>query len=423
MRRFGWPWRVGIALGLLLMFQARAQEEPKEPQPSAEPKLEPKAEKKEIKFGATPYFYTGPDTGFGGGFAILYRDLGGRVGRDTNFSIDYTETNYQSYYLDWTEPDFLRKGPRASISLSYDDKPSRRFYGFGNDTTPDDICNYNWTMYSIKPSYLYPRGDAHFRVRLQYLFQDVKPDDGTLDDPGDPRFSRPISKMYPLLFNSDQFKGGATAGVGLFLINDTIQDRFPLPGGREEKVFPIKGGYRELQLHYYGPALGSTFEYWLTQADLRQYLGFFHGNTVLVLRTKWIITQGDVPFWDLPSFGGGNDLRAFYDGRFRGKVSSQYNLELRQGIAPHFKWDLFGGYISIKYPFLFAFFEAGRVYDSYTQIGAGWNKDYHPSYGFGLRFIITPDVVIRFEYVYSPEFPATLDPTSSSFIMNTGEPF
>ena len=422
MRRCAWLGLLGLALSMVGRYPARAQEEPKASETSTEPKPEP-AGKKEIKFGATPYFYTGPDTGFGGGFTVLYRDLGGKVGRDTNFGVEYTETNYSSYYLDWSEPDFLKQGPRAGISLSYDNKPSRRFYGFGNDTTPDDICNYNWTRYLFKPSYLYPGGAAQWRVRLQYSYQYVKPEDGTLDDPSEPRFSRPISKRYPRLFHSDQFQGGATAGAGVYLINDTIKDRFPIPGGREERIFPVKGGYRELFLNYNGPTLGSRFEYWLAQADFRQYFGFFMDNTVLVLRTKWIVTQGDVPFWDLPSFGGGSDLRGFYDGRYRGSASSQYNVELRQAIAPKGKLDLFGGYITLKFPFLFAFYEAGRVYDSSAQFGAGWNRDYHPSYGFGLRFIITPDVVIRFEYVFSPEFHLVFDPTGRSFIMNSGEPF
>ena len=418
MKRWVWGTLVSFLLSLVVIGWAQAQEKDQsEPAAGAEPEAAapPESGRKELPVAGTPYVYTGPDTGAGVGAAIMYRDMAGKVGRDQTFSFSFTQTQYQNYSLDWTEPDFLSKGPRANIYLTYDNKPARRFYGLGNDAIRDNLCNWGWNMYQIRPAYIYPSGVSKWRARLQYNYQYVMPHDGTLDDPNDWRYTRPISKVYPRIFQSDQFQGGATAGPGLYLINDTRQDKFPLAGGREDKIYPVRGGYRELFLNYNGPAFGSAFEYAKAQLDIRQYFGFGQDNTVLVLRTKWIATQGDVPFWDLPAFGGGNDLRGFYDGRFRGKASSQYNIELRQGIAPNWKWPLFGGAISLKYPFLFAFYEAGRVYDSYTQWGGNWAKDYHPSYGGGFRFVITPTVVIRLEYAFSPE--------QTAFILNVTEPF
>lgn len=423
----GWNW-FWAAMMILAVSAAQAQEavEPKPEETSAAVDEKESAEKpkvKESKVAGTPYIYSGPDTGFGVGFALIYRDLAGKVGRDTTFSFSFTQTQYQNYEIDWTEPDFIRKGPRLNLYLTFDNKPARRFYGFGNDSDEKDVCNWGWTMYEIRPGIILPRGDAKWRARIQYSYQFVQPEDGELEDPNDWRYSRPLSRVFPKLYNSDQFDGGATAGPGIYLINDTAKDRFPIGGGRSEKVFPVSGGYRELFFNYNGPVFGSRFEYYQAQADIRQYFGFFKDNTVLVLRGKMASTYGEVPFWNLPSFGGGNDLRGFYDGRFRGKHSTQYNIELRQGIAPNFKWALLGGRFNITYPFLFAFFEAGRVFDSYTDFGAEWNKDYHPSYGAGFRFIISPSIVIRFEWAYSPEFAPTFGSIYSSLILNAGEPF
>ena len=403
---------------------AWSQEKEKEPEPAKAAKAEPakKPEKKESKIAGTPYFYTGPDTGLGFGAAMIYRDLGNKIGRDTNFSADYTVLQYNSFGMDWTEPDFITKGPQLSLHVSLENKPSRRFYGIGNDTSKYDICNWGWTKYELRPRVTLPRGDAKWRARIQYDYQFAQPKDGTLDDPEDLRYSRPISKQFPELYHSSEFDGGATAGPGIYLIHDTVKDRFPMGGGRSERLFPIAGGYQQLFLNYNGPAFGSRFEYERAEADIRQYFGFFNDNTVLMLRGKMVTTIGDVPFWNLPSFGDGNNLRGFYDGRFRGKDSIQYNLELRQGIAPNFKWPLFGGTFNLTYPFLFAFFEAGRVFDSYTQFGSEWNKDYHPSFGGGFRFIISPSVVVRFEWAYSPEFIPTLGSLYSCLILNVTEP-
>jgi len=422
MKRWVWGTLAAFLLSLVVMGWAQAEENDQgEPAKQAGPEsaAKPETGRKEIPVIGTGYPFSGPDTGFGVGASAIYRDMAGKVGRDQTFSVSYTQTKYKSFSLDWSEPDFLRKGPRADIYLSFDNKPSRRFYGFGNDTDIKDICNYGWDMYEIRPAYIYPSGASKFRAKLQYDYQFVKPHDGTLDDPNDLLYSRPISQLYPEVFHSRQFDGGATAGPGLFLINDTRKDRFQLGGDREDKIYPVAGGYREVQLHYFGPMVGSRFEYMKEQLDLRQYFGFFKDNTVLVLRGKLVAVQGDVPFWNLPSFGGGNDLRGFYDGRFRGNDSSQYNIELRQGIAPNTKVSLFKGAVVLKYPFLFAFFEAGRVYDSYTRFGADWDKDYHPSYGGGFRFIVSPSVVIRIELAFSPEQTKLL----GGFILNASEPF
>jgi len=428
MKRLAWMWVLAILMVLAVPVawsQEQEEEKGQEPAKAAEEESAEKPESKESKVAGTPYIYSGPDTGVGAGFAIIYRDLAGKVGRDTSFSASFTQSQYQEFSVDWTEPDIIRKGPRLNLYANFENKPARRFYGFGNDTSKKDVCNWGWTMYELRPRVILPRDDAQWRARLQYSYQYAMPKDGTLEDSEDWRYSRPISEQFSKLYNSSEFDGGATAGPGIYLIHDNIKDRFPIGGGRSEKVFPVSGGYQELFFNYNGPMFGSRFEYYLAQADIRQYFGFFKDNTVLVLRGKMIATFGEVPFWNLPSFGGGNDLRGFYDGRFRGKDSTQYNVELRQGIAPNFKWPLLGGRFNITYPFLFAFFEAGRVYDSYTDLGAEWNKDYHPSYGGGLRFIISPSVVVRFEWAYSPEFLPVFPKSimSTSFILNVSEPF
>jgi len=72
----------------------KAGETEKAPE-KAEEKAEPEEKSKETKIAGAPYPYTGPDTGAGFGFSIIFRDLFNKEGRDTSFSASYTTNQYR----------------------------------------------------------------------------------------------------------------------------------------------------------------------------------------------------------------------------------------------------------------------------------------------------------------------------------------
>lgn len=377
-------------------------------------------EGKELKFMGAPYFYSGPDTGAGFGFSLLYRDMFGKPGRDVTFDFSSTQRGYQIYGVDWQEPELFSPRGRFRIYVGYETIPARRFYGIGNDNGENDDCNWSSTQWLFEPAYLYrwPEtviGTLGFRGSFIYRYMD--PDNGRLRDSDDTSYNRRIRRVYPALYHSRDFAPSTLAGLGFVFYRDTRKDRFPLGGGQEEIVWPMGGAYEELSYERYEESLGSDFSFQKFSLDLRRFFQVFNPDTIFAVRLKLRITQGDVPFYEMP-FLSGDDLRGYYEFRFLDKNSTQVNLELRQGFFSDRELPLFNGAIVLKYPSLFVYWEQGRVYEDYTRIGDDLFKDYHWAYGWGLRFVVTPSIVVRFEWGNSEELgPAQL------FYMTAGLPF
>lgn len=387
-------------------------------QEQVEKKVEPKPESKELKFAGAPYFYTGPDTGLGFGFSIQFRDIFDKVGRDTTLSTTITQTRYQNFSLSWAEPNFLSPNGRLSLSLSYDNKPALRFYGIGNDTLIRDDSNWSWVSYSFAPTYAYrfpnqERGVIGMRVGMSWAL--VNPDNGDLKDKSDVYYYRKIKEVYPGLYHSKYFDPTTLVGVGITLYHDSRKDRFPLGGGREEVVWPLKGTYEEINYSRYDEAIGSDFSYNAGYLDVRGYFPLFSEDTIIAVRGKINLTQGDVPFYRMPGFGTGTDLRGYYGMRFIDLNTSQFQVELRQALAPNFKISILGGRLSAKYPSLVLFWDEGRVHHDYATMGDDLFEDYHYTWGWGLRVVVTPTIVLKAEYGYSDE--------QNTFTLGAGLPF
>jgi len=371
-------------------------------------------ETKELKFAGTPYVYTGPDTGAGAGFAIMYRDMFGKEGRDTSLSLSYTENLYQDYSIDWQEPYFLSQNGRLKLGLSYSTRPALRFFGFGNEASRYDVCNWASTTYDITPAYVYrwPKtsvGVFGLRGQLNMMYSD--PDNGRLDNKDAGNFNRKIRDIFPDLYRSEDFEPSYLIAPQITVYRDTRSDRFPLGGGREEVVWPMKGGYEEFSYSRYDKAIGSDFSYNGFSLDVRRFFPIIWDDTILALRGKVSVTQGNVPFYQLPSFTG----RGYYGMRFIDKNATEFNVELRQGFLPNAVLPLFNGLITLKYPSICVYWEEGRVYDDYTEIGDNLFEDYHWVYGWGFRFVVTPSIVIRFDWGFSAE--------QTTFYMTAGLPF
>ncbi|HUT55391.1 MAG TPA: BamA/TamA family outer membrane protein [bacterium] len=392
-----------VILGCLLLsaasMRAQAQDEVKDGDTAAK-------EPKELNFAGTPYLYTGPDTGFGVGFSIMFRDLLGKEGRDATFSMDYTQTRYSSFGVSWGEPYFLSENGRASFDIGYDNKPSIRFYGIGNDSRRNKICNWSWVMYNVQPQYIYrwPATDyGTFGLRARVGLTYVNPDDGDLKDKSDRKYYRTIKQVFPDLYDSKEFDPTRLVNVGFTLYLDTREDRFPLGGGREEVVWPLKGTYTEIAYDRFDEGLGSDFSFNRLSVSLTQVLPIYKQDTILVLHQNLQINQGNVPFHQMANYGGGNSLRAFYSYRFIDKNATQFNVELRQGFLPDYELPVLNGLVKLKYPSIVLFWDEARVYHDYEDIADEMFEDYHYTWGFGFRFVVTPTIVIRLERAYSNE--------------------
>jgi len=410
------------SLVVLLAFSVQAQDKKKKKSEDAAKADTAQPEKKETKeppVAGTPYVYTGPDTGFGAGASGIWRNILSKEGRDATFTVTYTQKAYNSYSIELKEPQLFNKNGWGRIYAGYNNKPSRLFYGLGNDASEEDASSFGDTDIGLEPRYDYwfiNKPDMRVGVQGLYRFSNFKLYNGPKIDEPVTLGERQISVVFPEFYKSDAFETGSISGGSLTFIYDDRKDKYPLPGGRDEVVFPYLGGRQEFTIGRYDKGIGSDFNYTNYSANLSYYIPIGWEFTVLALRGMINVKEGDVPWWDMNSFGSDGSLRGFHDGRYRDNNQVLFNAELRQHFDVSFSPVPYGALKVFKLtaPGVALFYDYGRVYHDVSEIT--WDfGGYKYSYGAGFRFIISPSVVIRADYAISEE--------ESDFYITAGWPW
>jgi hypothetical protein len=121
-------------------------------------------------------------------------------------------------------------------------------------------------------------------------------------------------------------RAGWMMGAGATLSRDT----------RDVDTSPRRGAFHQLHAIVFDRLIGSDFELTELGLDLRQYLPL--SRAVLGLRAATRVTVPGAPFDYLPSLGGENLLRGYYQGRYRDRTLLAAQAELRAPI-----WRRIGG--------------------------------------------------------------------------------
>ncbi len=112
-----------------------------------------------------------------------------------------------------------------------------------------------------------------------------------------------------------------TVGAGFTLRYDT----------RDFAPNPYRGVYIAVDQRFNPSFIGNTCAYSATDVWLR-YFRQFWSSGVVAFMYRGQFTCGDIPWGMLPTFGGGDFMRAYYEGRYRDKNSMIGCVELRQRI-------------------------------------------------------------------------------------------
>ena len=178
-----------VVFGLIMLLSAfSAQAKPKKEKKNkekgkAKTEQTAKAENQEAKAGAIPYPFTGPDTGFGLGVSGLFRDIGNKTGRDLTFSGSYSVNQYDSLSLEWKEPQLFSKNGWGDFYIVYDNKPSRLFYGIGNNSSKDNVSSFGNSDADFEPRYDYWFNTGEKRrigLKVNYRFASFDAETGLL---------------------------------------------------------------------------------------------------------------------------------------------------------------------------------------------------------------------------------------------------
>lgn len=168
------------------------------------------------------------------------------------------------------------------------------------------------------------------------------------------------------------------SGAGISLSYDTRNNTF----------YPSKGFFAQAQLVEYNRAIGSDYNIFKCVAEAR-YFRQLHKYVISASQLYAVMNDGNIPLKSLAMLGGSDNLRGFYQGRFRDKVYMSLITELRFPATEHIGFTVFGG--------------AGNVAGSVPAFDFSSLKY---SFGGGLRLAIrTKDRLnLRIDYGYSDRY-------------------
>jgi outer membrane protein assembly factor BamA len=153
---------------------------------------------------------------------------------------------------------------------------------------------------------------------------------------------------------------------------------------------PTSGGlYRATFARYTDRTYGKySFERYDVEAN--QFLPIIEDNWVIALRGWAVFSQtsggNQVPFYLMPSLGGKNTLRGYYDFRFHDRDMEVFNVESRWGLFTHLDAAVF--------------YDFGKVGPQLSDLGFSHLKS---SYGVGFRVHTRQATVGRVDVGHSVE--------------------
>ena len=297
----------------------------------------------------------------------------------------YTVKDYKRAEVEFVAPRMFNRRARLSLLGGWREATQVGFYGFGMDTSKDDRTNYRFQQ---------PYGSALFT-----LF----PARRVLMLRGGAELSQWEQKSGQGSFPSveENYTPATLPGLGAKITYLHTQGTLGLDS-RTSPDYTRRGVFLGATLHDYNDR-DKDFGFQMTE-----YEGIAH---LPILRETWVLSfRGrvqtasekdgqQIPFFMMPSVGGGSSLRGFSSWRFRDR-----NSLLLQG-----EWRIMVN----RYLDLAFFYEAGKVTSRTSDLDFDGLKD---DVGFGFRFHGPFATPLRIELARSRE-------SSLSFIFSTGASF
>jgi outer membrane protein assembly factor BamA len=247
--------------------------------------------------------------------------------------------------------------------LSYSDFPDK-FWGLGTNAKEANLENYTFKQMYLQARVL-KKITKHIYVGLQYELQKV--------------FR--VDYKAGGLFEQENVLGRQsylTSGAGLSLVWDN----------RNHAFVPSSGLFAEIYLSRFDKSLQSDFNYTNLRMNVKKFFPLFNQRNVLALEALAQLNYGDVPLRSLASIGGSNNMRGYYNGRFRDENSLALQAEYRFPV-----WRRFSGV---------AFCATGNVANLPSKFQLNQFKF---AYGAGLRFAINrkEKLNIRADYGFTAD--------------------
>jgi outer membrane protein assembly factor BamA len=174
--------------------------------------------------------------------------------------------------------------------------------------------------------------------------------------------------------------GSIVSGLGISISYDS----------RNSGFWPTKGVYNQTLVTYFNKYFGSQFNYLKTAIDLRFFKNVFMRHVFAGQFYNYTSSSG-TPIRELAMLGGSDNLRGFYQGRYRDHSLISAIVEYRVPIYKRFG--------------LCVFYGAGNVYNEFKDL-QNVTFQIKQSYGGGIRFAIlkSEKLNLRLDYGYHNKF-------------------
>jgi hypothetical protein len=273
------------------------------------------------KFVVLPGLGYSPETKLIFGVGSLYKldvpwkdsaDRDGVLNFNASYSLNKQFTSELGYWIASKKEKYVSYG-----EVGYNKFPLK-YYGHGNEV------NYD-TSELFTPRYIrfrftgLAKVNSWLAVGPRFQFDNVK--DLTVKDNGILAMDNVLGK-----------EGGKVSGAGYVLNSDK----------RDANFIPSKGHYLEFRHVFFRDVFGSDFSYDMYQYDLRKYVKISKKH-VLALQHYGHYTSGDVPFFEMARFGGTYRMRGHYQGTYRDKNATLFQVDYRHKLSKRFVWSAFGG--------------------------------------------------------------------------------
>lgn len=354
----------------------------------------------ETRWGFLPRFKMNPDTGTGTGVKLKGANV---FGIPLYFDIAniFTTTRYQIYETTATVP---RIGSGKdywyfNIFAEFRQIPDMRFFGIGNTTEncmDDQTDNKTGNESTLEFKNIETRVtigksiDQEYFIAIEPSWRRVSTGDGENEN---------LPQAVDVYSGLTGIKTENAPAILISLIRSTRNDQWR----------PSKGSRIELAIKNTGHFSESDYDYSKLTADLRRYFNLFGEYNILAVHARFENLYGsfdNIPWWDMPSAGGRDSLRGYWEGRFRGKRSLLANAEYRFHL-----FNVSLKLLGLRLQYVFdgnIFYDTGRVFtpgdDMDDKPAAGWKK----SGGFGVRLTTPPNLMGRLDIGFSEEMKFAL---------------
>ena len=258
-------------------------------------------------------------------------------------------------------PTFANNRARLTLTGRYIDAPDVRYFGVGDSSHKVDETRFGYTPTS-GGARLDVDVSKHLSIGGGVEYNHVKTSEGKTAPSIETVFS-PANTPGLEIAKYDYVKSSARAAFDW----------------RRRPGYTGSGGLYRVQFDDFRERNNSPYSFNSVEAEARQLIPILRANWVIALRAVATITDFDegsaVPYFLLPSLGGGTTLRGYPDFRFRDRNRLVMNAELRWTPA--------------RFMDMAIFYDTGKVTARREDLDF---EDLKESYGIGMRLIGVPRV-------------------------------